>query len=142
MQAKMIFWPILIQILLTFYAYVLLAMRKAAAVKRQEVNLERRALHEDAWPDSVIQVNNHIRNCFELPTLFYVLVLSLYALNAVDVWAMALAFGFAATRIVHAYVHLGPNIVPIRRRVFMVGAVLLLAMAGLVARAIVFTPVT
>lgn len=135
MNAKLIFWPLLVQVLLTFFAYVLLAVRKAAALRRQEVNLDRRALHEDAWPESVIQVNNHIRNNFELPTIFYALVLSLYVLDAVDAIALGLASAFAASRVLHAWVHLGRNIVPIRRRIFMIGAVLLLAMAGLVLRA-------
>lgn len=136
MNATLIFWPLLIQVWITFYAYILLARRKSAALRQGDVDLERRALHEDAWPDSVLQVNNHIRNSFELPTLFYALVLSLYALNAVDMLALALAIAFVLTRVIHAYVHLGRNTVAIRRPVFMAGAFILLTMSGLVARAL------
>ncbi|AVQ00002.1 hypothetical protein C7S18_05005 [Ahniella affigens] len=136
MNAKLIFWPLLIQIWITFCAYVLLARRKSAALRLGQVDLQRRALHEDAWPDAVVQVNNHIRNSFELPTLFYALVLSLYALAAVDRFALALAGIFVVTRLAHAYVHLGRNIVAIRRPLFMAGAITLLAMSGLVVRAL------
>lgn len=135
MNAKWIFWPVLVQIWITFYAYLLLARRKSAALRQGQVDLARRALHEDAWPDTVVQANNHIRNCFELPTLFYVLVLSLYALNAIDWIALALASAFVLTRLLHAYVHLGQNVVSTRRPLFMAGAVMLLAMSGLVVRA-------
>ncbi len=41
------------------------------------------ALDNDAWPDEVRKVSNNIRKQFQVPVLFYVLVLALYVLGYV-----------------------------------------------------------
>jgi hypothetical protein len=133
MSRNLIFLPVLVQVLLTLGIYVRLIKVKIAAMKAGQVNVERRALHEDAWPDSVLQINNNIRNQFELPVLFYVMSFALWALDAVHALAIAAASLFVLSRIAHACIHLGSNFVPNRRRAFTVGWWVLLAMALLVA---------
>jgi hypothetical protein len=95
--------------------------------------MPRRGLHEDAWPESVLQVNNHIRNQFELPVLFYVTSFILWALEAVGIVALVLAWLFVVSRIAHTWIHLGSNYIPNRRRLFTVGWWILMAMMLLVA---------
>ena len=129
MPARLILYPVLAQILLTVAVYLKLNAAKRDAVRRGAVDEARRALDEDAWPDSVRKINNNIRNQFEVPVLFYVLALSLFALNAVGAVALGLAWLFVATRIVHAYVHTGSNHVPVRRRAFMAGCATIVALA-------------
>ena len=121
MKGNLIFLPALLQVLTTLYAYVLLGIAKARAMKSGLVNEQRRALHDDAWPDSVIQINNNIRNQFELPVLFYVLVVFLWASGSTGVAVQAIAWLFALSRVVHLHIHTGSNYVPLRRRVFMFG---------------------
>jgi hypothetical protein len=121
MKASPIFLPILLQVLVTLYAYVLLSIAKSRAAKAGLVNVERRALHDDAWPDHVIQINNNIRNQFELPVVFYVLVILLWAAGSAGVFVQVIAWLFALSRVVHLYIHTGSNYVPLRRRVFMFG---------------------
>jgi hypothetical protein len=133
MTRNLIFIPVLVQVLLTLGIYVRLIKVKIRAMKAGEVDLARRALHEDAWPESVLQINNNIRNQFELPVLFYVMSFALWALHAVHGVALAAATLFVLSRIVHAYFHLGSNYVPNRRRAFTVGWWVLLAMTLLVA---------
>jgi hypothetical protein len=133
MSRNLIFVPVLVQVLLTLGVYVVLIREKVRAMKAGQVNKERRALHEDAWPDSVLQINNNIRNQFEVPVLFYVLSFALWALHAVHWAALAAATLFVLSRIVHASIHLGSNYVPNRRRAFTVGWWLVFAMALLVA---------
>jgi hypothetical protein len=133
----MILLPVLVQVLLTMVVYVLLNVAKAAALRRGEVDLARRGLHDDAWPDSVTKINNNIRNQFEVPVLFYVLSFMLLALNAVTMPALAAAWLFSASRIVHACVHIGPNHVPTRRKVFVFGCVMLIALAFMATVALV-----
>jgi hypothetical protein len=77
-----LFLPILAQMLLTILVYISLARAKAAALKSGTANLQRTALHADAWPESVIKVNNNLRNQFELPVLFYVVCFVLAATGA------------------------------------------------------------
>ena len=129
MSARLIFYPVLVQVLLTIAVYLKLNAAKRKAVREGTVDDARRALDEDAWPDSVRKINNNIRNQFEVPVLFYVLALILFALNAVGVVALSLAWLFVATRMVHAWVHTGSNYVPLRRRVFMAGCASIVALS-------------
>ncbi len=133
MNRDLIFGPILVQVLLTLATYVLLIKAKIRAMKAGEVDMARRALHDDAWPESVMKINNNIRNQFEVPVLFYVLAFALWALDAVHWVALAAAWLFAVSRIVHAWIHIGTNYVPNRRRAFTVGWWIVAAMALLVA---------
>lgn len=136
MSRDLIFLPVLVQVLLTLLVFVALIRAKVRAVKAGTVDMARRALHEDAWPDDVLQVNNNIRNQFQLPVLFYVLSFSLWAMDAVGVPALAVAWLFVVSRLVHAWIHVGSNYVPNRRRAFTVGWFLLLVMVALAAWAL------
>jgi hypothetical protein len=129
MNSRLILYPVVVQILLTIAVYLKLNAAKRKAVRDGAVDEARRALDEDAWPDSVRKVNNNVRNQFEAPVLFYVLALMLFALNAVGAVALTLAWLFAASRIVHAYVHTGTNYVPARRNAFMIGCAAIAALA-------------
>lgn len=133
MYRNLIFAPILVQVALTLLVYVLLIREKIRCIKAGTVNKERRALHEDAWPDSVLQINNNIRNQFEVPVLFYVVALVLWALEGVGLVALVVAWLFVLSRIVHAWIHLGSNYVPNRRRAFTVGWWLVVALVLLAA---------
>jgi hypothetical protein len=132
MNRDLIFGPVLVQVALTLFVYVVLIRTKIRAMRAGKVDLARRALHNDAWPDDVMQINNNIRNQFELPVLFYVLSLMLWALHAVHWLALITAAVFVASRVVHVYIHIGTNYVPARRRAFTVGWYALAAMALLV----------
>ena len=129
MTSRLILFPLIVQVLLTIAVYLRLNFAKRAAARRGEVDEARRALDEDAWPDSVRKINNNIRNQFEVPVLFYVLVLTLVALNAVSIAAIVCAWLFVLSRIVHAYVHTGSNYVPLRRKAFMAGCAMVMVLA-------------
>jgi hypothetical protein len=132
----MILLPALAQVLLTVVLYGVLAVAKAKAVKGGLVDADRRALHSDAWPESVVKINNNIRNQFEIPVLFYVLTILLWQLNKTGVLEQSLAWLFVTSRFVHAFIHTGSNYVPARRNVFMFGCVVVLAMAGVAVWAV------
>jgi hypothetical protein len=133
MNRDLIFGPVLAQVSLTLFVYVALIRTKIRAMRAGKVDMARRALHDDAWPDDVMQINNNIRNQFELPVLFYVLSSMLWALHAVHWLALIAAAMFVVSRIVHVYIHIGSNYVPARRQAFTVGWYALAAMVLLVA---------
>ena len=137
MQPNMILLPVLVQVLLTLLVYVALAVAKARALRAGLVDLDRRALHDDAWPESVIKINNDVRNQFEVPVLFYVLTIILWQLNETGPLVQFLAWSFVGSRIVHAYIHVGSNYVPARRKVFMFGWAVVLVMAGVAILAVI-----
>ena len=129
MEKEFILIPLLVQVLLTISLYVSLAVFKKRAVASNEVDEERRALHDDAWPEYVIKINNCIRNQFEVPVLFYVLVFSHISINAVNTFPVILSWLFVISRIFHAYIHTGSNYVPTRRKVFMLGVGIILLLS-------------
>jgi len=117
MDNNFIFIPVLIQVALTFWLYNYLAITKSRAVNKGEVNEARRALYDDAWPDSVVQVNNCIRNQFEIPVL---------AIGDINIYVHLAAWAFVSSRIGHAVIHTTFNRVPLRRKFFMTGCYILI----------------
>ncbi|RLB37789.1 MAG: hypothetical protein DRH30_12615 [Deltaproteobacteria bacterium] len=133
MEPKLIFWPVLAQVALTIFMFIRIATVKARSREAGDVDLSRSALHPDAWPDYVLQVTNNVRNQFEMPVLFYVVALALWALGEVNAATLSLAWVFVASRLAHAYIHTGSNIVKYRLRMFKLGT---LALVGLFAFAV------
>ncbi|SFR64799.1 hypothetical protein SAMN05216203_2146 [Marinobacter daqiaonensis] len=129
MNNQLMLWPVLTQVALTLVLYVRLNLAKIKASTAGHVDESRRGLYDDAWPDYVLKINNCIRNQFEVPVLFFVLALSLMVLDAVDWVSLTLAWLFVASRIAHAVVHTGSNHIPTRRRLFLVGVLLVLVLA-------------
>ena len=121
MENNYIFAPVLVQVALTLWLYIYLAIAKSRAVKAGEVDEARRALHDDAWPDSVLQINNCIRNQFEVPVLFYALIGILWSTGGANIYIHIAAWIFVISRIAHAVVHTGTNFVPLRRKLFTAG---------------------
>lgn len=130
MNKELIFLPVMIQILLIFLLYVKLGAVKSKALKQGLVDEARRGLYDDAWPKQVLQINNAITNQFQLPMLFFVMILVLWLLNSITVWAHIFAWLFVVGRIVHAYIHSGSNDTPLRRNSFMVSCLFLLLITG------------
>lgn len=133
MNAALIFWPVLAQIALTLAMYIVLARRKAGAVKSRAVNMREAALDNRAWPESVVKVSNNLANQFESPVLFYALCLMLHAIDGVSLPALLLAWLYVALRVVHAGIHIGSNQLSRRMPVFVLGTGVLLALLGLSA---------
>ena len=137
MHPDFIFVPLLVQVLLTFVMYVRLGQAKEEAVRTGSVDAARRALHDDAWPKSVQKINNNIRNQFETPVLFYVLVIVLWLLGGAGPASQAVAWLYVGLRIGHAFVHAGSNVVPTRKRLFQLSMACLFVLAGLALWAII-----
>lgn len=132
LQVDLIFIPVILQVCLVIWLYLLLGNRKKKAMLEGRVDESRRSLDEAAWPDDVRQVNNAIRNQFELPVLFYVCCMILWALQLVNLFTLITACAFVLTRFLHAGIHTGSNYVPTRRKLFALGGVLLLILYFLI----------
>ena len=129
MNPDLIFLPVIAQILLVVILYLALSKAKVKSTEEGTVDETRRGLYDDAWPESVLKINNCIRNNFELPVLFYVLAMMLWALNYVNWIALTLAWAFVGSRYMHAYVHTGSNFVPLRRSIFKVSTVIVMVLS-------------
>ena len=132
MESKFIFYPVIAQIILTFIVYILLPIAKSRVLRTMDVDINRRALHNDAWPDSVLKISNNVQNQFESPVLFYALCFMLWALNIVSVFSLYVAWGYVFLRVTHAFVHTGSNKIPVRKKVFMASTLMLMILCGCV----------
>ena len=109
MNRDLIFVPVLIQVLLTLGVYLALLKAKLAAKAAGAVDLKRSALNEDAWPDSVRQINNNIRNQFEVPVLFYVLCVAIAANGGSTPGLVTAAWAYVGLRALHSLIHVTYN---------------------------------
>jgi len=114
-----------------------LGVAKGKAVKAGLVNEARRGLHTDAWPENVIKIGNNVSNQFESPTIFFVLIFMAWSIGATGMLVHILAWSFLATRLVHCYIHTGSNYVPLRKKVFSVGCLILLALSLVILQVII-----
>ena len=103
MDQALILWPLVAQVILVILLFIRLGQLKDRARAAGVVDFELTALDNDAWPDDVRQVANNIRNQFQVPVLFFVLVLALHVRGArSDIYALVFAWIFVATRVMHS----------------------------------------
>jgi hypothetical protein len=122
-----IFVPFVGTMLLTvavwFYMYArrlpFIFSRKLSSQQMTRQELERLS------PPHVSNPSDNLRNLFELPTVFYAVVLYLYATGQVDTYYLAAAWIFFAFRILHSVVHCSFNFVPLRFWLYLVSALAL-----------------
>jgi hypothetical protein len=122
-------WPMLAHIGLTFGLYVWLTMARAGAVKRGEVEYGCFVLGREE-PRAVARITRNLANQFELPVLFYAVVVLLVALGRVTAIDVAAAWVFVVGRIVHTLVQTLTDDVPLRGRVFMINFLAIVVLVG------------
>ena len=125
-----IMYPVFVQVLLTITVYGMLAVARARAVRsmdRQRGNPDL-AMGRAVWPDDAVKRSNNQRNQFELPVLFYAAAAFALMVSAADATMVTLAWAFAASRVVHAAIHIGPNRIRWRGPVFALGFLIVAAM--------------
>lgn len=120
--------PVFVQVGLTFALLFWLGPARVGALRRGEVKLKDVALGQSAWPDPITQIANAHNNQYQLPVLFYVVVLLALVTRKADMVLAAAAWLFVGSRIVHAWVYVTHNNVPSRFRAYVVGAFTLVAM--------------
>lgn len=128
MNNHLMLWPLLVQVVLTIFVFIVLAKRKKQSITDGTADREKAALDNKAWPVDVIKASNNIENQFQTPVLFYALCLAFIVSNGVTAITLSLAWVYAVSRLAHAYIHIGSNNVPKRLKYFMIGVVSLIAM--------------
>ena len=128
MTIQMVLLPVFVQVALTFALLVWMASARTASVSSGETKVRDIALRQPAWPAHPTQISNSYDSQFQLPLLFYVLVILAWVTRQADLVFVVMAWIFALARLVHVYVHTTSNHVPTRFRVFAVGTLVLLVM--------------
>jgi hypothetical protein len=86
------------------------------------------AIDNTRWPERIRKYANCYGNQFELPVVFYVLCLISHTTRTADLIFVILAWIFVITRIVHAFIHTGSNVVRLRGGVFGLGFIVIVIM--------------
>jgi hypothetical protein len=130
-----ILWPMLAYIGWVFMLYTCLTVARLRAVRRGEVEYGAFVLGREE-PHEIARITRNLANQFELPAIFYALVVLLIALGRVTAIDVAAAWVFVAGRVIHTLVQTLTDNVPLRGRVFVInflGVVVLAAHVVLLA---------
>lgn len=128
MTIQMVLLPVFVQVALTFALLTWMAMVRTGSVRRGETKIRDIALREPAWSPKATQISNCYDNQFQIPLLFYVLVMLAWTTRQADLIFVVMAWIFVLSRLAHAYIHTTSNHVPTRFNIFAVGVVVLLLM--------------
>jgi hypothetical protein len=126
-----ILFPMLAHIGWVLLLYVWLTIARAQAVRRGEVVYGDFARGEE--PHEVARITRNLSNQFELPVIFYALVVLLIALGRVTTFDVVAAWAFVFGRVVHTLVQTLTDNVPLRGQVFMINTLAVCALVGHVA---------
>jgi len=129
MNANLILFPVIAIVLLTFAVGILMLKFKFKAVRENKLNPDYFLLNKGAkLPDYLAKATNHYANLFEVPVLFYVLCLIIFAGNKTDGDYLVLAWLYAGLRYAHACIHITYNKLRHRMLAFLAGMVVLAVM--------------
>lgn len=73
-------------------------------------------------PPQVANPSDNLKNLFELPTVFYAVVLYLYVTHKVDAGQVLAAWCFFGFRVLHSAVHCTFNFIPLRFLLYVISA--------------------
>jgi hypothetical protein len=124
-----IFYPVVVLVALTFAVLLVIpyARVKAGFAKRVKVNDFRYGESVNV-PGDVSLPNRNLMNLLEMPILFYVVCIALFATATVDAAALTLAWTYVALRALHSVIHLTYNNVYHRLAAYAAGNVVLLVL--------------
>lgn len=123
-------------LLLPAFAHVALIMVTVArlgagrvqAVKAGKIRVRDIALDSSKWPDDLRKLANNYENQFQAPVLYYAALALLLVTGLADGVAVVLSWAFVATRVLHAIIHTGNNVVLHRFFAFIAGMLCLILM--------------
>lgn len=127
MSAKAILFPLLAMFALTCAVAVVMFRRRVRFYRANRVHPQKTATAAQmaaTMPDS--RAPDNYRNLFELPVLFYVVILALYMTGLTIAPEVVLAWGYVLARYTHSYIHCTSNIVMLRFYAFVTSCILLL----------------
>ncbi len=135
MDQTVIFQPFTATMLLTMVVWIYMYSRRLSFIfssgldpkQMTPLELARRSPHQVSNP------SDNLKNLFELPTVFYAVVLYLYATTQVDAAYLGAAWTFFLFRAMHSAVHCSFNFIPLRFVLYVVSAGALWFMVARVA---------
>lgn len=123
--------PVVLMFVLTGAVLSVLGVFRFSSVAKGKVGWSYFKLFENGvGSDQLQQAKNNFQNLFELPVLFYLIVMILIVTNQVAEIHIAMAWVFFVSRAIHSLVHLTSNYVPFRATAYLIGCGALLVLWG------------
>jgi hypothetical protein len=124
MNQAVIFQPFFATMILTLVVWVYMYGRRLPFIfsggldPKQMTPLELARLS----PPQVSTPSDNLKNLFELPTVFYAVVIYIYITHQVDASYVGAAWGFFLFRVLHSVVHCTFNFIPLRFLLYLISA--------------------
>lgn len=130
MNDKLIFIPLLAQVLLTAIVFFRMYLTRVNEMKRKRIHPQKIATNATAAQNLTDSCNvaENFSNQFEMPVLFYVIIISLYVTGLSSEVYLIMASVFVLLRYVHSFIHAGYNKVMHRFYAYAAGSLILWAM--------------
>ena len=117
MTQDAIFSPFFAMVFLTLLVWVYLYIRRISFIIRREIRSQDLAVPgtlAKVSPPNVSNPSDNLKNLFEIPVIFYALVLYLFVTKQVDVVYVNAAWLFVVFRVLHSVIHCTFNQVMLR----------------------------
>jgi hypothetical protein len=124
MDQTVIFNPFLAMMLLTLVVWIYMYVRRLSFIFSKRLDPKQMTPSELArlTPSRVSTPSDNLKNLFEMPTVFYAVVLCIYVTNKVDAVYVAAAWTFFLFRALHSVVHCTFNFIPLRFVLYVISA--------------------
>jgi hypothetical protein len=123
MTQTAIFSPFFATILLTMTVWIYLYIRRLPFILSLKINQQELAapgMLEKLSPPSVINPSDNFKNLFEIPVLFYAIVLYLFVTKQVDNLYLNAAWIFFGFRVIHSAIHCTSNLITLRFAAYLI----------------------
>ena len=127
MTLKLIY-PTLAMIFWIFVVGVILALRRKDAFSSGAVRQDEVSVSTESYPVPARLAAANFTNQFESPVIFFAVVMVAMETGATGYAMALLAWLYVATRVIHTFIHLGPNKLPLRGAVYGIGFIALFCM--------------
>ena len=128
MTVQAVLLPVFVEVAATFVLLFSTGWLRTGHLRRGEVDARDVALGQKGWPPLAQKISNSFENQFQVPVLFYVLTAFALITQQAGLLCVILAWVFVALRLVHLFIHVGPNNLAQRGGIFGIAALVLLAM--------------
>ncbi len=121
-----VLYPVFAMTGLTLFCMARLGYLRFMAVKHGHVDPRFFSLYRGyEEPEKLAAYSRHVVNLFETPIIFYVLVVTAFITGQTGNIVAGLAWAYFGLRLIHSYIHLTSNVVPIRFRLFILSMLVL-----------------
>jgi hypothetical protein len=128
MTVQSVLLPVFAHVTLTFFLMIWMGRSRIGAIRAGQVKIKDLEGNWSNWPERPTQIAAAYHNQFQLPVLFYVLVLIALFTKQADLLFVVLSWLFVVMRVIHAIIHTGRNDLSLRFRAFLLGGIILIIM--------------